>query len=71
MSFFLNKDFNADGSTVNVPNASTTISGIVKLNNTLTSNSITEAVTAAKAKELNDQLKEINSKMILWHLTED
>lgn len=36
--------------------ASTTVKGVVKLNNTLTSNSITEAATAATVKTLNDLL---------------
>ena len=38
-----------------LPNASTTAIGAVQLNNTLTSVSTTQAVTAAQAKVLNDQ----------------
>ena len=38
-----------------LPNASTTAIGAVQLNNTLTSVSTTQAVTAAQAKALNDQ----------------
>ena len=38
-----------------IPAASTSAAGAVKLNNTLTSTSTTEALTAAKGKELNDR----------------
>ncbi len=38
-----------------LPAATTSNQGIVKLNNTLTSTSITEALTAAQGKVLNDQ----------------
>ena len=38
-----------------LPVATTSTQGIVKLNNTLTSTSITEALTAAQGKVLNDQ----------------
>ena len=38
-----------------LPSATTSTQGIVKLNNTLTSTSVTEALTAAQGKVLNDQ----------------
>lgn len=38
-----------------IDNASTSVAGVVKLNNTLTSTSTTEALTAAQGKVLNDQ----------------
>ena len=46
------------GSTGNItiPDASTTTKGIVQLNNTLTSTSTNQAVTAAQAKVLNDKI---------------
>lgn len=57
-----------DGSKINtgtipaarIPAASTSAAGAVKLNNTLTSTSTTEAVTAAQAKELNDKILGVN-----------
>lgn len=39
-----------------LPTASTTVTGIVQLNNTLTSTSITQALTAAQGKVLNDAI---------------
>lgn len=39
-----------------LPAASTQSAGVVKLNNTLTSTSTTEALTAAQGKELNDRM---------------
>lgn len=38
-----------------LPNSSTSASGIVQLNNTLSSTSVTEALTAAQGKALNDK----------------
>lgn len=42
--------------TAQLPDATTTTKGIVKLNNTLTSTSTTEALTAAQGKVLKDSL---------------
>ena len=42
--------------TISVPDGTTSVKGLVKLNNTLTSTSETEALTAAKGKELKDAL---------------
>jgi hypothetical protein len=52
---------------ISVKSASTTQSGIVQLNNTLTSNSTTEALTAAQGKFLQDQISSIttSSNLIL------
>ena len=45
-----------DGSTdISIPTATTSVSGTVQLNNTLTSTSTTEALTAAQGKVLNDR----------------
>lgn len=48
-------DANTKVPVVQLPDASTTAIGAVQLNNTLTSVSTTQAVTAAQAKVLNDQ----------------
>ena len=45
----------ATSHTHEIDNASTSVAGVVKLNNTLTSTSTTEALTAARGKVLNDQ----------------
>lgn len=45
----------ATSHTHEIDNASTSVAGVVKLNNTLTSTSTTEALTAAQGKILNDQ----------------
>jgi len=42
--------------TQDIPTASTTVKGLVQLNNTLTSDSTTQAATAAQAKALNDKI---------------
>lgn len=42
--------------TQDIPTASTTVKGLVQLNNTLTSTSTTQAATAAQAKALNDKI---------------
>jgi hypothetical protein len=44
------------GGVIDVPNASTTVKGAVQLNNTLSSNSTTLALTAAQGKALQDQI---------------
>ena len=49
-------DANTKVPIIQLPNASTTAIGAVQLNNTLTSASITQAVTAAAAKALNDKM---------------
>ena len=41
--------------TQDIPTASTTVKGLVQLNNTLTSTSTSQALTAAQGKVLNDQ----------------
>ncbi|MDY6550779.1 phage tail protein [Acinetobacter faecalis] len=46
----------ATSHTHEIDNASTSVAGVVKLNNTLTSTSTTEAATAAQIKVLNDQM---------------
>lgn len=53
------------------PIASTTQSGFVQLNDTLTSTSTTQALTAAKGKALQDSIDIINSKDISITLTGD
>ena len=50
--------------TFNVPAASTSEQGIVKLNNTLTSTSTTEAATAAQAKALNDAITSLKTTSV-------
>ena len=45
----------ATSHTHEIDNASTSVAGVVKLNNTLTSTSTTEALTAAQGKVLNDR----------------
>ena len=44
------------GGVINVPDASTTVKGAVSLNNTLSSTSTSEALTAAQGKALQDQI---------------
>lgn len=48
------------GSSANVPNASTTVAGIVQLNNSLTSTSTTMAPTANALKNVNDKFSSNN-----------
>ena len=50
----------ATSHTHEIDNASTSVAGVVKLNNTLTSTSTTEALTAAQGKVLNDQAYCVN-----------
>lgn len=50
----------ATSHTHEIDNASTSVAGVVKLNNTLTSTSTTEALTGAQGKVLNDQAYAIN-----------
>lgn len=47
---------------VDIPDASTTRAGKVQLNNTLTSTSTTQALTAAQGKALNDKIPDIEVK---------
>ena len=72
MGFFMNKSSNSIGESIpgNITDASTTQKGIVQLNNTLTSDSVTQAVTAAKAKELNDKLNTLSEEVTV-HGTSD
>lgn len=46
-----------------IPSASTSMTGIVKLNNTLTSTSTTEALTVAQGKVLKSSIDTINSSL--------
>lgn len=46
-----------------LPTASTSVSGIVKLNNTLTSNSEAEALTAKQGKALDDKIIGVNNRI--------
>jgi hypothetical protein len=52
-----------------LPAASTTQAGIVQLNNTLTSTSTTQALTAAQGKSLKDSLRTLTSRENLSRIT--
>lgn len=48
------------------PDASTSVKGLVQLNNTLTSTSTTLALTAAQGKVLNDKVVAGNTPQLIW-----
>ena len=51
---------------IDIPDASTTRAGKVRLNNALTSTSTTEALTAAQGKALNDKISDIDFQTGSW-----
>jgi hypothetical protein len=53
-------NINVAAGVITVPNASTTVRGAVQLNNTLSSNSTTEALTAAQGAALQAQISTLN-----------